>query len=161
MKTKEQWLQELSMEAHIEGGYFKEIARSNEQIEINQKQRALYSSIYFLLDDTNPSNFHRLTADEIWYFHDGDALTVHMITPEGKYQTVCLGRATDKGDVLQYTVPKNTIFGSSVETKNGYALVSCMVSPAFEYEDFELFKRADLMKQFPQYQSIIERLTKE
>ncbi len=34
-----------------------------------------------------------------------------------------------------------------------------MVSPGFEYDDFELFKRQDLSAQYPEYQEIIERLT--
>lgn len=84
-----------------------------------------------------------------------------MITPEGDYQQVTLGTDVEKGQVLQAVVPKNTIFGSSVEEDDSYALVSCMVSPGFEYDDFELFKRSDLLEAYPDYSDIIHRLTLE
>ena len=53
-------------------------------------------------------------------------------------------------------VPKNTIFGSQVIEKNSYSLVSCLVSPGFDFADFELIKRAELLKEFPQHKEIIE-----
>lgn len=161
MKSKEQWISELALEPHIEGGYFKEIYRSTQTMIENGIERALYSSIYFLLDGTNPSNFHRLTADEVWYFHDGHPLTIHMITQEGQYHTVTLGLDVQNGHLQQYQVAKHTIFGSTVDALDGYALVSCMVAPAFEYQDFELFDRLTLMKQYPQHHEMINRLTKQ
>ena len=41
----------------------------------------------------------------------------------------------------------------------GYALVGCMVSPGFEFRDFELFKRNFLLEKYPQYEEIIIKLT--
>ena len=58
---------------------------------------------------------------------------------------------------MQAVVPKNVIFGSTVE--ENYALVSCMVAPGFEYEDFELFKQDELLTIYPEHREIIERLT--
>ncbi|MGT2911139.1 cupin domain-containing protein [Streptococcus cameli] len=153
-KTAMDWIESLEMEAHIEGGYFKEVYRDGDNLE----QRPLYSSIYFLLDEGNPSHFHRLTADEIWYFHDGQPLTIHMIHPDGRYEEVDLGLHFQKGQVLQYCVPKGTIFGSSV--KKGFSMVSCMVSPAFEYSDFELFERSLLLEKYPEHTEIITKLTR-
>lgn len=162
MISKEDWINYYNMEAHTEGGYFFQVLKSDQTIELNQQApRPLYTSIYFLLTDTNPSRFHRLTADEVWYYHYGDSLTVHMITPEGQYQQVALGTDIQKREVLQMVVPKGTIFGSSVESPNGYSLVGCMVSPGFEFADFELFDRADLLAQYPEHSDIITRLTKE
>lgn len=161
MKTKQTWIDYYNMEAHPEGGYFHQVLKSEETIDRkNQLPRALYTSIYFLLTDSNPSRFHRLTADEVWYYHYGNPLTIHMITSEGEYQQVALGTDVEKGEVLQTVVPKDTIFGSTVEEKDGYSLVGCMVSPGFEFEDFELFERSTLLKQYPQYEAIISRLTK-
>lgn len=155
MKKASEWIQELEMAAHIEGGYFKEVLKSSDKVG----HRALYTSIYFLLEEDNPSHFHRLTADEVWYFHDGEPLTIHMIHPDGSYEAVQLGKEISAGQVLQYCVPKGTIFGSSVE--KGYALVSCMVAPGFEYSDFELFTRRQLLEEYPQHAAIIEKLTRE
>lgn len=157
-KTADEWIALLEMEKHIEGGYFKEVYKSDEVLK-NKGQRRLYSSIYFLLQQGNPSHFHRLTADEIWYFHDGSPLTVHMIHPDGQYETVWLGNDIKNGAHLQFCVPKGTIFGSIVE--EGFALVSCMVSPGFEYSDFELFQQKDLLAAYPEHAAIIKRLTRK
>ena len=45
--------------------------------------------------------------------------------------------------------------------EDGFSLVGCMVSPAFEYKDFELFKRNDLLKLYPEHQAIINKLTRD
>ena len=63
-----------------------------------------------------------------------------------------------KGEVLQAVVPKNVIFGSSVEEKDGFSLVSCMVSPGFDYHDFELFTQKELLKDYPNHSGIIKKL---
>ncbi|MGY3724638.1 hypothetical protein SAMN05421767_11011 [Granulicatella balaenopterae] len=159
MKTAQQWINELEMISHVEGGYFKEQLKSDQTIHHNDHDRALYTSILFLLEHDNPSNFHRLTADEIWYYHDGSPLTVHMIHPDGTYEQIKLGKDILNGEVLQAVVPRGVIFGSSVE--EGYALVSCMVAPGFEFEDFTLFKRQELLDQYPDHQEIIEKLTRD
>ncbi|MDV5977186.1 UNVERIFIED_CONTAM: cupin domain-containing protein [Streptococcus canis] len=159
MITKEDWIRKLELAPHVEGGYFRQTEKAQETMGLNGKERALYTSIYFLLEEANPSHFHRLTADEIWYFHAGAPLTVHMITPDGNYRRVSLGLDLAKGQQLHYCVPKGTIFGSTVD--NGYALVSCLVAPGFEFEDFELFARADLLALYPEHKTIIERLTRD
>ncbi|SDG50893.1 hypothetical protein SAMN05421791_1122 [Facklamia miroungae] len=146
------------MEAHPEGGYFREVEKSESKIEVDGKERALYTSIYFLLEKGDPSHFHPLIADEIWYYHYGQSLTVHMISLEGVYSQVTLGLDVAKGHVLQYRVPKVTIFGSTVE--EGFSLVSCMVSPDFEYDDFELFTYNELIEQYPEHEEIIRVLSK-
>ncbi len=80
------------MEGHDEGGYFYQVLKSDQKIQLEgQAERALYTSIYFLLTSDNPSRFHRLTADEVWYYHYGSPLTVHMINPEGEYEQITLG----------------------------------------------------------------------
>lgn len=162
MKDMSIWIDQFNMEGHREGGFFYQVLKSDQRIQLEgQNDRALYTSIYFLLTSTNPSKFHRLTADEVWYYHYGSPLTVHMITPEGEYKQVTLGTDVENGQVLQARVPKNTIFGSTVEAEDSYALVSCMVSPGFEYDDFELFKQSELLDQYPEHAEIIQRLALE
>lgn len=156
------WAKKLDLEPHIEGGYFREVYES-EQLTKSRTglERKLYTSIYFLLEHLNPSHFHRLTVDEIWYFHNGNPLTIHMIHPNGLYETVQLGINLPEGPRLQYRVPAGVIFGSSVAVKEGFAVVSCMCGPGFEYEDFELFSTSQLLKEYPKHQKIIEYLTRE
>lgn len=154
MKSKDYWIEKLQMEPHPEGGYYKELAPSNEWLE--KANRPMYTTIYFLLTENNPSHFHQLTSNEIWYFHYGSSLTVHELLSHGEYKKTSVGFNLDEGDVLQYTVEKGSIFGSSVET--GYALVSCMVSPGFSFEDFKLFTKNELLESHPTHKEIINQL---
>lgn len=151
MKTSKEWIQELKLIAHPEGGYYRETLRED------TLNRAPYSSIYFLLTHDNISHFHRIDADEVWYHHAGETLTIHMITPQGKYRSVKLGQNISAGDVLQYCVPKGTIFASSIDDNEGYSLVGCMCQPAFEYEHFELLKQDQLLKHYPDLENIIRK----
>ena len=157
MKSAEYYIKNLNMDPHIEGGYFKESFISNDEVK---KDKKLWSSIYFLLRTGEVSNFHRLKSDELWYYHDGEALTIYMITPEGELVTRQLGKNIENGETPQILVPKGYIFGSAMNN-DGYALVGCMVSPAFEYDEFELFKREYLLELYPNYKDIIIKLTRE
>ena len=157
MKSAEYYIKSLNMNPHIEGGYFKESFISNDEFKQDKK---LWSSIYFLLRTGEVSNFHRLKSDELWYYHDGQALTIYMITPEGDLITRQLGKDIENGETPQILVPKGCIFGSAMNN-NGYSLVGCMVSPAFEYNEFELFKREYLLELYPNYKDIIIKLTRE
>lgn len=155
MTTIKQWIDDLQLIAHPEGGYYRETIRED------GKGRAAFSSIYFLLTADNISHFHRIDADEVWYYHAGDALTIHMITPSGDYETAQLGTSIKDGQVLQFKVPKGTIFASSIEGENQFSLVGCMCQPAFEFEQFELFDQQELMTLYPHLESIIKQYALE
>ena len=74
----------------------------------------------------------------------GSSLTVHMIYPDGTYEAKKLGLNLDVGEVPQVAVPKNTIFGSSVDDAETFSLVGCIIAPVFDFVDFELFTQAEL-----------------
>ncbi len=166
MYTAEYFIKNLDMKAHPEGGFYKEIYTSEEHITANELSvnfegsRILWTSIYFLLRDGEVSNFHRLKSDEMWYYHGGSPLTIYMISPKGELITEQLGLNVLAGEKPQVLVPKDYIFGSAMNNE-GYALVGCMVSPGFEFRDFELFNRTDLLEKYPHYQQIIHKLTVE
>ena len=80
-----------------------------------------------------------------------------MIQPDGTYKYVTIGNNIDKGDVLQYVVPKGTIFASSIEGGQGYALVGCMCQPAFEFNHFEMLSVERLNKDYPHLTEINKR----
>lgn len=159
LKTKEEWIEELGLEAHPEGGFYLRTEAADELINRKGLERKLYTSIYFLLTQESPSHFHQLTADEIWYYHEGSALTVHCIYQDGTYEAVKVGKNTLAGERLHFNVPAGTIFGSTVE--DDYSLVSCAVVPGFEFEDFKLFSQADLLAKYPEHQEIIKQLAFE
>lgn len=147
----------LGLQPHPEGGFYSEVYRSTEAIP--GRNRQLMTSIYFLLTSENVSNFHRIKSDELWFHHLGSPITVHTLSKEKGHQQIKVGSRFDLGEVPQALVQKNMIFGSSVDEENSYALVSCVVAPGFDFEDFELFTHEELLKQFPEHEAIITRLT--
>jgi len=149
-------IEHLDLLPHPEGGFYKEVYRSEEQI--NDKNRDLLTSIYFLLTSENVSKFHRIKSDEIWYFHAGSPLHVHTLTERG-HQIHVVGNELLLHQQPQFTVSKNTIFGSTVSQEDAYSLVSCAVAPGFDFSDFELFDFDTLKALFPAEQEIISRLT--
>lgn len=150
------FIDHLGLESHPEGGYFRETHRSPHQLE--NQDRHLMTSIYFLLTDTSVSRFHRITADECWYFHSGTPIVVHTLNENGHHEFI-LGNDITKGQLPFYLVKGGTIFGSSVLGDAGYALVSCAVAPGFDFNDFELFDTKTLLDQFPEHETIIRKLT--
>lgn len=160
----EYWISKLELEAHPEGGYYKSTYQSKEQISDREltvnydDHRLLYTSIYFLLHSHDISHFHRLKSDELWYFHAGSSLTIHVIHVNGQYEEIKLGLNLEYGEVPQYLVPKNSIFGSSVMEENTFSLVGCMVSPGFDFKDFELFTQDQLHNKYPEHKEIINKL---
>jgi len=81
-----------------------------------------------------------------------------MISPEGTYEAKKLGLNVEEGEVPQIAVPKNTIFGSSVEDADTFSLVGCMVAPGFDFEDFELFTQDELLVDYPQHEEVIRKM---
>mgnify|MGYP001954895346 CR=1 FL=1 len=158
-KDAHYFISHLGLEPHPEGGFYKQNFASAVVINTEQdKQRKLFTSIYFLLRSEDISHLHRLQSDELWYYHGGSSLTVHIIDEQGEYKEVKLGLKLDEGEIPQVLVPKNSIFGSSVQEENTFSLVGCMVSPGFEFEDFELFTQDELIKGYPQHEEVIRRL---
>lgn len=150
----------LELQPHPEGGYYARKHAGALQARDNAGiARHAYTSIHFLLTKDNPSNFHRLSADEIWYFHAGSPLTIHMLDQAGTYSKVELGLDVAAGQRLSFVVPAGVIFGSSVES--GYALVSCAVVPGFDFADFKLFSRGELLDLYPEQAEIITQLTRK
>jgi hypothetical protein len=150
-------IEHFQLTPHPEGGYYKEVYRSSQ--EFNDKKRNYLTSIYFLLVDNEVSHFHRIKSDECWYFHEGEALSIHSITPDGRHQSKDLGLNVAKHEDPFHLVPAGTIFGSHIKNQVGYALVSCAVSPGFHFDDFELFTQDELSALYPQHDQIIRKLT--
>ncbi|HME36161.1 MAG TPA: cupin domain-containing protein [Candidatus Sulfotelmatobacter sp.] len=161
------WIEKLQLEAHPEGGYFRQTYKSDLLLAKEALPagftgpRAASTAIYFLLEGRNFSAFHRLRSDEVWHFYAGDALIVHVIEPDGKYSSVLLGLDLDAGQILQAVVRAGCWFASHAADWNSFALVGCTVAPGFDFEDFELAQRAELLAKYPQHRELIERLTRE
>ncbi|MGE4409823.1 MAG: cupin domain-containing protein [Sphingomonadales bacterium] len=124
---------ELDLSPHPEGGWYRETWRAGSE----EDRRAGATAIWFLLEAGQRSHWHKVDATEIWLWHAGAPLRL-MTAPRdaGPVGEVRLG-----GNVLSGEVPQHVIaphHWQAAEAEQGWALVSCIVSPAFEFAGFEL-----------------------
>jgi len=158
----------LGLIPHPEGGWFRQTYTSTEWIPEShlpdyEGRRHYATSIYFLLDRVNFSAFHRLKSEELWFHHAGDPLDIHVIHPEGRLETLKIGPlGTGLSDDFepQALVPGNTWFASGVSEGGTWSLVGCVVVPGFDFRDFELANRHELLLEYPEYSDMIESFTR-
>ena len=148
-------IDKLELLHHPEGGFYKETYRSEKTVG----DRNLQTAIYFLITSNNISRFHRIKSDEIWFYHAGSALSVHTLSKEKGHQIQKVGLDLAKGEVPQFLVQAETIFGSSLDEDNTFSLVSCTVTPGFDFADFELFTTEQLLLEFHDFEAIIRKMT--
>ncbi len=164
--TVETLVKELDLLPHPEGGYYKETYRSEGKIAQSclspdfTGERNMATGIYFLIEKGNFSALHKIKSDETWHFYYGDALEVIEISEQGILTITQIGSHLLKGETFQYTVKANTWFGSRVSCNGNFSLVGCTVYPGFDFNDFELVKRDDLIKLFPHHSQLISELTR-
>ena len=124
MTNAKRWIEALRLSRHPEGGWFREVYRSNETIPHRSLparfagDRPFSTAIYFLLEATEVSVLHRIQQDEVWHFYDGGRLTIHNFDTEGSYSKGTLGRNVDDGDRLMFIVQAGALFGATVETSS-------------------------------------------
>lgn len=166
MKTVDYWIRKLNLVRHPEGGYYREVYRSAEEISEEALSsrydgpRVFSTAIYYLLSGDEVSFFHRVKSDEIWHFYQGSYLSLYVISPAGKLSEIRLGRNFEAGQVFQAVVPAGHWFGAAVGESNSFSLVGCTVAPGFDFRDFELGQRKELLALYPQHQAIIKKLTR-
>lgn len=158
-----EWIDRLELEPHPEGGFYRETYRAPLQIEpaSHPAARTASTAIYYLLRENDVSTFHRLLSDEVWHHYAGGSLTVHTLSESNGYQALHLGLDLAAGQRPQAVVPGGVWFGATVDAGSPYVLTGCTVAPGFDFADFEMAQREDLMESFPMQAEIIERLTRD
>ncbi|HQU73625.1 MAG TPA: cupin domain-containing protein [Calditrichia bacterium] len=161
------WVEKLALQPHPEGGFFREIYRSADHLgpeglpeRYRGESRTAATGIYFLLTSESFSAFHRVNSDEAWHFYWGAPLTLYMIDQRGNLTHSLVGANPENEEVFQAVVPAGTWFAAAVNRPGSFSLVGCTVAPGFEFADFELAERQDLIRRFPAHQSLIERFTR-
>ncbi|MEL7588128.1 MAG: cupin domain-containing protein [Prolixibacteraceae bacterium] len=151
-------IRQLQLQAHPEGGYYRETYRSRTQVKNHGRIRNVCTAIYYLLENDDKSHFHRIQSDEIWHFHLGEPLELVQIEG-GQLVVTILGNQLENGEIPQAVVPANTWFAARVKDGSGFSLVSCTVAPGFDFADFELAKRKPLIREFHHLKEAIELFT--
>lgn len=163
MKTSSYWVEKLELLPHPEGGYFKELYRSSEDIKQDSLpirftgNRSFSTSIYFLLEKNQKSAFHRIKSDELWHFYDGEPATIFVIDDSGKLTEYKIGLSPEDNIFPQVIIPANCWFAA--ESNGNFTLAGCTVSPGFDFEDFEMASRENLTKIFPHLKQLILKFT--
>lgn len=132
----------LNLAPHPEGGWFRRTWTAPTQVLTANGQRATASAIIFLLDQDQEAAWHKVVSDELWLWHGPGSLEIHLggegdQPDEGRAPTV-VGNPGDSLPV-QFLVPA----GSWQRTfaRNNVALATCVVSPEFSFEDWELAQK--------------------
>ena len=139
------WINHLNLQPHPEGGWYREVFRSgNQVVRLNeQAAKQACTSIYYLLEESDFSGFHRIASDELWYFHKGAPLLIHAIDENGIYTAYELSD-TPTGS-LSVAIKAGVWFAAEIPSKTGFALVSCAVAPGFEFREFEMADKERLI----------------
>jgi len=129
----------LQLAPHPEGGWYRQTWASPQQVTLpDGRVRPTATLIHFLLPAGESSAWHRVTSDELWLAHLG-AVTLELggdgLGP-GPATTATVGVDLDSGEQAQVLVPAGVWQRTLVSAHD--ALVSCLVSPGFDFEDFEL-----------------------
>jgi len=133
----------------VEGTLFAETYRSSTSTAIV----ALYA-----VDPPSRSLFHVLTHDEIWHAYAGDPFRLILLHPDGSSADVVMGRDTEAGQRVQFTVPAGTWQAGELLPGGRYALFGCTMAPGFTPDCFEGGHAAALIAGWPARAADIRRL---
>lgn len=144
-----------------EGGYFRETYRSGEKIpaeglpgryQSRENGRHHSTQIYFLLAPGVVSLMHLVQSDEVFHHYAGDSVEQLQILPDGTARVVVIGSKLEEGERPQVVVARGVWQGCRIRESGarmgagvGFALLGCTVSPGFEWADFRIGTRKEMM----------------
>ena len=129
--TADQIIAKLNLAPHPEGGFYRQtwVAEND--------GRPTGTCIYFLLRDGQSSHWHRVDATEIWLYHAGAPIILSLSDIDaGPAVDHVLGPDVLDGQSPQIIVPKD--HWQAARTTGDWTLVSCTVSPGFDFAGFTL-----------------------
>ncbi len=132
-------LSKFNMEPHPEGGYYREIYRSEQTVisPVHGESRNSITHIYFLLPSGELSRFHRVEHDEIWNHYEGDPL--RLVLFDGTAITeIEIGKGCD-----HYTAIVPAGVWQAAESTGEFTLVGCSVAPGFDFEDYRFMDESE------------------
>ena len=137
-----QLIEDLQLQPHPEGGFYREIFRSEGRVwpaDVRPARSAL-TTIYFLLPAGTHSRWHRVASDEVWHLYEGEPLELLVTNPDLTLaeSSYCSERARMTGPVR--AVPAG--WWQAARPCSDYSLVGCTVAPGFEFEDFSFMRGA-------------------
>ena len=151
----------LNLQPHPEGGWYAETFRSPVSIKLpDGRERSAVTSIHFLLEGGRFSAWHRVSSDEIWHFQGGNPLELLTIDPHGASERTLLGPNLDRGMKTHHAVPGGWWQAARSTGTAAHTLVVCTVSPGFDFADFEMPGREELLGIQPGQRDLILEFTR-
>ena len=128
----------LGMQAHPEGGWYRETWRHESSVSTDRGERSLATCVSFLLLPDDISDWHRVKSAELWLWQGGGPvrLTVGGTGERPGTETTSI----DLGPGGQYLVPPD-VWQTAAPATHRAVLVACVVSPGFDFEDFSLLDK--------------------
>ncbi len=129
--TAERIIDHLNLIPHPEGGWYRQTWRAE------NADRPTGTAILFLLKAGEVSHWHHVDATEIWIWNAGAPLILSQsATNEGPATEETLGADILNGEMPQSIVPP--FHWQSARSTGDWTLVSCTVSPGFDFAGFHL-----------------------
>ncbi|NOD29276.1 cupin [Ruegeria atlantica] len=128
--TAQEIIERLNLQRHPEGGWYAETWRAENE------GRPTGTCIYFLLQKGESSHWHRVDATEIWLYHAGAPLVLSLSAMDQGPATEHVLTPDLSSGAPQLIVPEG--HWQAARSTGDYTLVSCTVSPGFQFEGFEL-----------------------
>ncbi|MGD8395108.1 MAG: cupin domain-containing protein [Candidatus Eiseniibacteriota bacterium] len=160
--------QALGLEPHpTEGGYLRVTFTSPIAVDAAalgppaSGDRAAGSAVYYLVTREDFSALHRLRGPEIFHFYLGDALEMLQLHPDGAATRHRLGTDLAAGQRPQVLVPAGVWQGTRLLEGGRYALLGTTMCPGFDWRDFELGRREELVQRYPAERAAILALTRQ
>ncbi len=151
----------------IEGGHFRETYRSELSLPAGALpheyggDRNVSTAIYYLLTPDTFSAIHIVKSDEVFHFYAGDAVEMLRLWPDGSAQIVIISNDLTAGHEPQLVVPAGVWQGCRLVEGGKWAFMGCTVAPGFDYADFALGDRDQLIAKYPGHAAMIHTLMKK
>lgn len=156
--TSQEIVKKLELEPlEPEGGFFRRTYFKG------PPDRPEASSILYMVTSDNFSAWHRVPHDEIFHFYSGDSVELFILDASGDLKNITLGNDFRIKEVPQFVVPGGcwqALRIKSPPSKDSWSLVGTTMTPGFSFDEFELADRSSLQREYPQYKSIIEELSR-
>ncbi|MFF4186305.1 cupin domain-containing protein [Streptomyces sp. NPDC001691] len=134
----------LGLQPHVEGGWFRETWKTSGGMVPDgyDGPRAFATGIYFLLHPGEVSRWHRVRSDELWLWHRGGPLRMRLgghgdAPDEDGAVEAMVGNTVERGERPQFLVPGG-VWQSAEPSGDEPVLVTCVVAPGFDFQDFEM-----------------------
>lgn len=155
----------------VEGGYYYTTYTSTLLLDSKElpgfkpikEKRPICGGLYYFLDPQGFSAMHSVTGDMLYHFYAGDPVQMLLLYPEGSpdsYEICTFHNDLAAGGSPMKVIPGGTWLGSRLIPGGEYALMGVTMAPGYNPADYQLGKRKELIKKYPEQKGMIEGLTR-